>query len=115
MHRPAVGAAGGGHPSITEEVREAIFAVRKETLHRSRTSMTDKHVLVAPVRRRRSSGREVQVPCYWTLREVWLEWFGPGGTRPRYDRSADGIEAAKVHVWCTGPARSSRWTPRRCR
>jgi hypothetical protein len=32
------------------------------------------------------------------LRAVWLEWFSPGGTRPRYDRSADGIEAAKVHV-----------------
>ena len=35
-----------GHPSITEEVREAIFAVRKETRDRSRTSMKDKHVLV---------------------------------------------------------------------
>ena len=31
VHRRAVAPAGGGHPSITEEVREAIFAVRKET------------------------------------------------------------------------------------
>jgi hypothetical protein len=30
---------GAGHPSITEEVREAIFAVRKETKGRARTSM----------------------------------------------------------------------------
>jgi hypothetical protein len=43
-------------------------------------------------------GPQAQVPGFWTLREVWLEWFGPGGTRPRYDRSADGIEAAGVHV-----------------
>jgi hypothetical protein len=25
-------------------------------------------------------------------------WFGPGGIRPRYDRTAHGIEASKVHV-----------------
>ena len=42
--------AGGGHPSVTEEVREAIFAVRAETRKRSRTSMKDKHVLISPVR-----------------------------------------------------------------
>jgi hypothetical protein len=35
---------------------------------------------------------------FWTLREVWREWFGPGGTRPCYDRAAAGIEASKVHV-----------------
>ena len=84
--------AGGGHPSITEEVREAIFAVRAETRRRSRTSMRDKHVLVAQYAAEHF-GPQVQVPGYWTLREVWREWFGPGGTRPRYDRAADGIEA----------------------
>ena len=86
-----------GHPSITEEVREAIFAVRKETKDRSRTSVKDKHVLVAQYVAEKF-GADVQVPSYWTLKKAWREWFGPGGTRPRYDRSADGIEAAKVHV-----------------
>ena len=86
-----------GHPSITEEVREAIFAVRKETKDRSRTSMKDKHVLVAQYVAE-TFGADVPVPGYWTLKKVWREWFGPGGTRPRYDRAADGIEAAKVHV-----------------
>jgi hypothetical protein len=89
--------AGGGHPSITEEVREAIFAVRRETRTRSRTSMMDKYILVCQyVAEKHGAG--VPVPGFWTLREVWREWFGPGGTRPRYDRSADGIEASKVHV-----------------
>src|SRR5258708_6661471 len=98
VHPPGCPArAGGGPPSISEEIREAIFAVRKETRNRSRTSMTDKYVLVAQYAAEHF-GPQVRVPCYWTLREVWLEWFGPGGTRPRYDRSADGIEASKVHV-----------------
>jgi transposase InsO family protein len=86
-----------GHPSITGEVREAIFAVRKETRDRSRTSVKDKHVLVAQYVAEKF-GADVPVPGYWTLKKIWREWFGPGGTRPRYDRAADGIEAAKVHV-----------------
>lgn len=88
---------GGGHPSITEEAREAIFAVRKETRGRSRTGMSDKHVLVAQYVAEKY-GPDVPVPGYWTLRAVWREWFGPGGTRPRYDRSADGFEVSKVPV-----------------
>lgn len=91
-----------GHPSITEEVREAIFAVRKETVDRSRTSVKDKCVLVAQYVAE-EFGADVPVPGYWTLRKAWREWFGPGGTRPRYDRSADGIEAAKVHVTVSRP------------
>jgi transposase InsO family protein len=86
-----------GHRSITEEVREAIFAARAETKDRSRTSMMDKYVLVAQYVAEQF-GPDVPVPGFWTLRDVWREWFGPGGTRPRYDRAADGIEAAKVHV-----------------
>jgi hypothetical protein len=89
--------AGAGHPSVTEEVREAIFAARAETRKRSRTSMRDKHVLVAQYAAEHF-GPEAPVPGFWTVREVWKEWFGPGGTRPRYDRSADGIEASPVHV-----------------
>jgi len=70
-----------GHPSITEEIREAIFAVRAETRNRSRTSIKDKCVLIAQYAAE-NFGPQVQVPCYWTLGEVWREWFGPGGTRP---------------------------------
>ena len=94
--------AGGGHPSITEEVREAIFEIRRETRDRSRTGMRDKYVLVCQYVAEKY-GPGVPVPGFWTLRAVWLEWFGPGGTRPRYDRSADGIEAAKVHVTVSRP------------
>ncbi len=39
--------AGAGRPSITEEVREAIFAVRAETRKRSRISMKAKCILIA--------------------------------------------------------------------
>ena len=91
-----------GHPSVTEEVREAIFAIRKETMDRSRTSMKDKHVLICQYAAE-TFGADVPVPGYWTVKKVWREWFGPGGTRPRYDRSADGIEAAKVHVTVSRP------------
>jgi hypothetical protein len=89
--------AGGGHPGITEEIREAIFAVRKETRKRSRTNMTDKYVLVTQYAAEKF-GPQVQVASCWTLREVWREWFGPGGTRPRYDRTAADIEASGVPV-----------------
>ena len=94
--------AGGGHPSITGEVREAIFEVRKKTRMGSRTSMMDKYVLVRQYVAE-TFGPGVPVPGFWTVRAVWLEWFGPGGTRPRYDRSADGIGAAKVHVTVSRP------------
>ena len=89
--------AGGGHPSITEEVREAIFAVRAETRKRSRISMKAKCVLIAQYVAEKF-GPRVPVPCYWTLREVWREWFGPGGTRPRYDRTAGAVESSRVNV-----------------
>ena len=89
--------AAAGHPSITEEVREAIFAVRAETRNRSRMGMKAKCVLIAQYVAE-NFGTQVQVPCYWTLRQVWLEWFGPGGTRPRYDRTAADVEPSGVHV-----------------
>jgi transposase InsO family protein len=89
--------AGGGHPVISEELREVIFAVREETKRRSKTGMQDKCVLIAQYAAE-MFGPQVQVPSYWTLREVWLEWFGPGGARPRNARAADGIEAAGVPV-----------------
>ncbi|MGW3737252.1 TnsA-like heteromeric transposase endonuclease subunit [Streptomyces sp. NPDC005148] len=84
----------GGHPSITEEIREACFAVRQECLERSRISMRARHRLVHQyVRETFPDFPPEKIPSYFTLRNVWPEWFGPGGARQRYVRSA---EAAKV-------------------
>ena len=43
-------------------------------------------------------GPEVAVPCYETLRTVWIEWFGPGGARQRYARSAAKLPVTGEHV-----------------
>jgi transposase InsO family protein len=89
--------ARAGHPSISEEVRQAIFAVRAESLHRSRTSMRVRCVLIAQYVDEHF-GPQVRVPSYWTLRAAWLEWFGPGGTRQRYARTAAAVEASPVQI-----------------
>jgi hypothetical protein len=78
-------------------VREAIFAVRVETLHRSRISMKARQRLICQYVREKYD-EQVQVPCYETLRQVWREWFGPGGARQRYQRSAAAVEATGTHV-----------------
>ncbi|MEV6106685.1 transposase [Streptomyces sp. NPDC051940] len=81
---------GGGHPSISEEVRQAILAVREETRHRSRVNGRTRATMI-----RRYIGETfddpdaIEVPSYHTLRRVWHEWFGSGGARQRYERSAD--------------------------
>ncbi|GAA1625697.1 hypothetical protein GCM10009679_33440 [Saccharothrix algeriensis] len=82
----------GSRPSITEPIREAIVAVRAETLHRSRVSMRARERLVHQYVRERF-GPDVVVPCYETLRQVWIDWFGPGGARQRYARSAAAAAA----------------------
>ncbi len=87
----------GGRPSITEPVREAVFAVRAETLHRSRITMAARYRLVCQYVREKA-GAEVAVPCYETLRQVWRDWFGPGGARQRYQRSAAAAQPSGVHV-----------------
>jgi len=86
----------GGHQSVSEPVREAIFAVRKETLHRSKLSMRDREVLIHQYVRE-EYGDQVTIPCSETLRLVWREWFGPGGGRQRYQRSV-APEASGQHV-----------------
>ncbi len=87
---------GGGHPSVSEEAREAIFAVRQDTLHRSRMSMSARAVLIHQFVREQY-GTEVAVPCPETLRLVWREWSGPGGARQRYERSA-ALATSGQHV-----------------
>ena len=86
-----------GHPVVSEPVREAIFAVRAETLHRSRMSMATRHRLVCQYVRERF-GAKLGVPSYWTLRRVWVEWFGPGGTRQRYATSSPATLPSGGHV-----------------
>jgi hypothetical protein len=86
-----------GRPSISEEVREAVFAVRAETLHRSKMSMRARCVLVQQYMRE-SFGPDSYVPCPDTLRAVWSEWFGPGGARQRYARSAAAVETSIARV-----------------
>jgi transposase InsO family protein len=89
--------ATGSHPSVSPEVREAIFAVRAETLLRSRIDMRTREGLVHQYVRERF-GAEVRVPSYWTLRRVWEEWFGPDGARQRYVRSAARSPGSGEHV-----------------
>ena len=87
----------GGRYSVTGQLREAIYAVHAECLHRSRVSMKTRERLIRQYVRERF-GAEVPVPCYETLRTVWLEWFGPGGARQRYARSAAKLPLTGEHV-----------------
>ncbi|WP_262705062.1 MULTISPECIES: hypothetical protein [Streptomyces] len=90
---------GGGHPSITEEVREAIFAVRRECMQRSRISMRAKHRLLHQYMREMFPDfPEEDVPGRTTLTLVWKQWFGPGGARQRYVRSAETAKDAGQRV-----------------
>ena len=86
----------GGHPSITEQVREAIFAVREETLRGAKVSMRTRERMICQYVRERF-GPDTPVPSYPVLCRVWREWFGPGGARQRYARSAR-LPAKNGHV-----------------
>ncbi|MFD5741271.1 transposase [Streptomyces massasporeus] len=111
--------ASGGHPSISEEVREAIFAVRAETQrHRSRVSARTREIMIRRyVRETFEVGREddgksedkaeaererIEIPSYHTLLRVWKEWFGPGGARQKYERSAE-LPTKNGHVLVMRP------------
>jgi hypothetical protein len=87
----------GDRPAITPEIREAIFAVRQETLHRSRISMKAKVVLIHQYVLE-TFGPDTAVPSYVTLWRIWHEWFGPGGSRKKYDRSAAQQHSTGEHV-----------------
>jgi hypothetical protein len=91
----------GGHPSVTEQIREAMLMVREQTQHRSRVTMKTRHVLVCQYMRE-TFGGEAGFPSYRTFCRVWREWFGPGGARPRNDGS-DGLPAKAGHVVVSRP------------
>jgi len=87
----------GMRPSVTEAIWEAIWAVRAETLHRSRVSMKTRERMIHQYVREKFDP-DVAVPCYQTLRGLWIEWFGPGGARQRYARTAARVEPTGAHV-----------------
>jgi len=87
----------GGRYSVNGQLREAIYAVHAECLHRSRVSMKTRERMIRQYVRERF-GPGVPVPSYETLRAVWHEWSGPGGARQRYARPAAGLPAAGGHV-----------------
>jgi hypothetical protein len=91
-----------GRPSVSEQITEAIEAVQQECLHRSRVTMRTRETLIHQYVREKF-GEEVEIPHYSTLRRVWLEWFGPGGTRPRYQRSAAAMDPGGSSVVVTRP------------
>ena len=82
--------ATGRH--ISPAVREALFAVRAETLHRSKLTAKDRERLIHQYVRETFGAKE-PIPGYETLRVVWLEWFGSSGSRQRYARSAARAQA----------------------
>ncbi|MER5217902.1 hypothetical protein ABT063_47250 [Streptomyces sp. NPDC002838] len=114
---------GGGHPSVTEEIREAIFGVRRECLQRSRTSMRVKHRLLHQyVREVFPDFPTERVLGYDTLAAVWDEWFGPDGARQRYLHTADAIGDTSTRVVVHRPGQvvaldttPHHTTPHRCR
>ncbi|HEV2345149.1 MAG TPA: helix-turn-helix domain-containing protein [Actinocrinis sp.] len=90
-----------GHPSLTPQVREAILAVREETLHGAKVSMRTVDVKIRQYVRERF-GEDVAVPGYDTLRRVWREWFGSSGARQRYARSVE-LPVSGGHVMVHRP------------
>ncbi|MEW2626275.1 transposase [Streptomyces sp. NPDC048106] len=86
-----------GHRSITEEVREAIFAVKAECRERAGLSWAARHRLMHQYMRERFPVFPAEkIPSRWTFATVWEEWFGPGGARPRYGRTAEAAAEAGV-------------------
>ncbi|MGW0551910.1 transposase [Streptomyces altiplanensis] len=82
-----------GRQSVSPEVEEAIRAVHEQCLRRSRISMVSRERLIHQYVREVFPDREVRVPHRTTLARVWREWFGPGGARQRYVRSAAAVPA----------------------
>ncbi|QWF83883.1 hypothetical protein HUW46_07326 [Amycolatopsis sp. CA-230715] len=93
----------GGHPSVSDRVHEAIHVVQAESLHRSRMSLRTKQRLIHQyIREQHGAEATAEIPCYETLRLVWWEWFGPGGGRQRYVRSAAKPTSGQhvvIHGW----------------
>ncbi|MGW1049415.1 transposase [Streptomyces sp. NPDC002521] len=94
--------AAGRERRLDERLVEAIEAVHAECLHRSKVTMRTKERLVHQYVRERF-GDEVPVPHYSTLRRIWLDWYGTGGGRQRYLRSAAATEPSAPPVVALRP------------
>ncbi|MEU4419293.1 Mu transposase C-terminal domain-containing protein [Actinoplanes sp. NPDC024001] len=83
-----------GHYRLDERVREAIYAAYEESLVRSKVSMETKFLWVHQylAETAEPGAAPVKVPSNSTLRGLWKEWFGPGGSRQRYAVSAAALE-----------------------
>jgi hypothetical protein len=84
---------------IAPQVREAIMAVRQESIRRSRMSMRSKHRLLHQYLSERFDDLPTKdIPSYDTLARIWKEWFGPGGARQRYLRTAEMLDDTRPRV-----------------
>ncbi|WP_338894840.1 hypothetical protein WBG99_03250 [Streptomyces sp. TG1A-60] len=79
----------GSHRKVNKEVREAIHAVRQETKHLSKVSMTTKVRLITQYMHETFGTAPEDVPSYAVLRRVWHEWFGSGRGRQRNQQGDD--------------------------
>lgn len=79
--------SAGQRRCMSEPLREAIYAVREETLHRSRVTMTTRVSMIHQYVREKY-GDDVPVPSRVTIASIWYEWFGRSKARQRYVRSA---------------------------
>ncbi|MFC9810510.1 transposase [Streptomyces virginiae] len=82
-----------GH-RISPALREALFAVRHESLRRSKLSARERERLIHQyVLEEFGEEERKRLPTYETLRVVWRDWFGSSGARQRYARSAARAQA----------------------
>ncbi len=104
----------GGTRTVSEQVREAVLAVREETQRMAKVSMRTKDRMIRQYVRE-EFGPETKVPSYDTLRLS----SGRSGSAPAAPVSAMRARpicrSRRGTSWCTGRAKSSRWTPRCCR
>jgi hypothetical protein len=103
----------GGTRTVSAQVREAVLAVREETQRMAKVSMRTKDRMIRQYVRE-EFGPETKVPattpCVGSGRSGSAPAAPVSATRDRpICRSRRGTS------WCTGRARSSRWTPRCCR
>ncbi|MCX4502199.1 transposase [Streptomyces anulatus] len=84
---------------VRPEIREAVLAVRQESVRRSRISMRGKHRLLHQYMAERFPGFPTKdVPSCDTLARIWGEWFGPGGARQRYLRTGEMLDDSGPRV-----------------
>ncbi|WP_129286963.1 DDE-type integrase/transposase/recombinase [Streptomyces sp. GZWMJZ-114] len=94
----------GGHRKVNKEVREAVHAVRQETKHLSKVSMTTKARLITQYMHETFGTAPEDVPSYWVLRKVWYEWFGSGRGRQR-NQQADDLVSNDGYVLIDRPGK----------